>query len=102
MDSIGMVRSPRRQNRFVSECHNLIRQLPSISLSFRNDDVVFAVIILSPEDYFEVDPDTSECECQIELDYPRDDQMSLGKIFLERVGVFIDYENVAIGLCEPL
>ena len=100
INTIGMFEG-QRQNFFEHGCGSIIDQLPSIRFSIREADQVVVAILFRPEDYFTIHEETGECESRIDLIGLRDDQMSFGRHFLERVGIFIDYDNVSMGLCEP-
>ena len=89
---------------FASDCTRMISELPSISLTIRNDNQLPVYqIILTAEDYASVDAESGRCIVHLDLNEDTPNMRSmLGIQFLERVGIFYDYTNRQIGLCDPL
>ena len=102
MHSLGMVESTRGVNIFQSGCSRRMNQLPSLVFSFDRTDQIIVTIVMDPEDYLRIDLTTGECISQIHLgELDENEQLLFGRMFLERVGILIDYDDLSIGLCEP-
>lgn len=103
MSRVGLVRTAT--NSFSIGCENLINFLPSIVFTVKDAGVVAARIVLEPQDYFHIHPETRECECKIDLsdsEPVEHARFSFGMSLLENAGIFIDYNNEVLGLCDPL
>jgi len=103
MNRVGLVRTV--PNTFSVGCENLINFLPSIVFTVKDAGVVAARIVLEPQDYFHIRPETRECGCKIDLSDPEPVEharFSFGMSLLENAGIFIDYNNEVLGLCDPL
>ena len=102
---MGLPESQRLSSELPRGCAAIISRLPSIQFSIVNDNgEQMGAIVLSPEDYVEVQPRSLICKLYVDL-YSLTDRLNtdlyLGRVFLERVGTFFDYENQQIGFCEP-
>ena len=79
-------------------CADIIPRLPTIQLRSPS-----GMIRLMPEDYVRVNETTGRCTLPIEYDdndFYR--EFTLGLSFIEQFGIFFDYNNYQIGICDPL
>ncbi len=84
-------------------CADIIPRLPTIQLWFTGSDGGHAGnIFLEPNDYMHVDETTGECITILDLNFGERENNVLGVPFFEQMGLFFDYENNQIGICDPL